>query len=183
MRKRLAVYICFSLAPCLFAQTSLSAESGPVEPPADIATTEAVPADKAFPTPVGDPNRLPLSASDPATCLGANLTEIFRDLGAPLSTAVARGPEAWQDDVVFMYPGFEIYIHEDRVWQVKADALFGLRVGDIADTALERLGVPLERRESAYLFQILGTAYPRRLSVGIGLNGLIQYLYFYRADF
>lgn len=120
---------------------------------------------------------------DPSTLLGATLPQVIDTFGPPRTVHAVRGPEAWQDDVVFVYDNLEFYWFKDRVWQVRALAAFGLNAGDSRETAISLLGEPLHRLENAFVYQLPAHAWPLRLRVGFDADGRVTQLYVYRADF
>jgi hypothetical protein len=121
--------------------------------------------------------------ADPSSLVGATLDAIVSRFGAPRSVRSLRGPEAWQDDVVFVYEGWDLYWFRDRVWQVGIDHAYGLKAGDERDAVLATLGEPLHRREEALIYQLPSRAWPVRLRVGLDENYRIATMYVYRADF
>lgn len=124
-----------------------------------------------------------LSGTDPSALLGATLESILSAFGPPQSMHSARGPEAWQDDVVFVYDTVELYWFQNRVWQVRTGAAYGLRAGDSKETALAALGEPLQRYESDFVYQRPSRAWPLRLRLRFGESGGVTDFYLYRADF
>ncbi len=125
----------------------------------------------------------PLLRSDPSVLLGATLDYVVGAFGAPSSVRSSRGPEAWQDDVVFIYDTAELYWFQDRVWQVRTNAAYGLRAGDSREAVVAALGEPLRRYESDFVYQRPSRAWPLRLRVRFGENGSATDFYVYRADF
>jgi hypothetical protein len=124
-----------------------------------------------------------LRFSDPSSLLGATLPQVIETFGSPRTVHSVRGPEAWQDDVVFVYDGLDFYWFRDRVWQVRAGSAFGLNSGDSRETALSLLGEPLHRMEDAFVYQLPSRAWPLRLRVGFDAEGRVTKLFVYRADF
>jgi len=121
--------------------------------------------------------------AEPASWVGLTLFQALETFGAPDSVFAVRGPEEWQDDVVFRYKGMELYLYRDRVWQVRSDMAQGLRSGDSRDNVLAILGEPLLRLESSFVYQLGGRSWPLRLRVRFDETGMIADLYVYRADF
>ncbi|MFA6506254.1 MAG: hypothetical protein WCT14_09160 [Treponemataceae bacterium] len=124
-----------------------------------------------------------LSRSDPSVWLGATLDQILRSFGAPQSVHTVRGPEPWQDDVVFVYDTVELYWFTDRVWQVRCNAAYGLRAGDSKESVVSALGEPLQRFESDFVYQRPSRAWPLRLRLKFGETNGVTDFYIYRADF
>ncbi len=120
---------------------------------------------------------------DPSSFLGATLSQVLETFGAPKTVHSVRGPEAWQDDVVFVYEDLDVYWFRDRVWQVRADSAYGLKAGDTRELAISLLGEPLHRLEDAFVYQLPSRAWPIRLRVGFDAEGRLTKLFVYRADF
>ena len=89
---------------------------------------------------------------DPAACVGLPLAQVLETFGAPDSVFAVRGPDEWQDDVVFRYKGLELYLFRDHVWQARSDTAQGLRSGDSREAVIALLGEPLLRLESSFPF-------------------------------
>lgn len=124
-----------------------------------------------------------LSRSDPSVWLGATLPQILGSFGAPQAVYSVRGPEPWQDDVVFVYDAVELYWFKDRVWQVRCNAAYGVRFGDSKENVVAALGEPLQRLESDFVYQRPSRAWPLRLRLKFGESGGVTDFYVYRADF
>ena len=84
---------------------------------------------------------------------------------------------------MFVYDTVELYWFKDKVWQVRSNAAYGLRVGDSRETALAALGEPLQRFDSDFVFQRPSRAWPLRLRLKFGESGGVTDFYVYRADF
>lgn len=146
-------------------------------------------------SPAASPASAPAAASaapeaaplDPAGFLGASLAQAAAAFGPPDSVFAVRGPEEWQDDVVFRYDGLDLYWFRDRVWQVRVQSAYGVSVGDAADAAADaaaaKLGPPLARRDDALVYQLGGKAWPQRARFGLDGDGRVESIYVYRADF
>jgi hypothetical protein len=120
---------------------------------------------------------------DPSLLIGATIEQIFQKFGPPQSVYSVRGQEAWQDDVVFVYHGFDIYWFKNRVWQIACTQGYGISIGESIDKVLAILGQPLNRQENALIYQLPTKAWPVRLRIGVTEQGTVQSLYVYRADF
>jgi hypothetical protein len=120
---------------------------------------------------------------EPAAMVGLTLSQVMERFGAPDSVFAVRGPEAWQDDVVFRYEGFELYLFRDRVWQARSETAQGLRSGDSRENVIALLGEPLLRLDSSFVYQLGGKTWPLRLRVRFDPGGSVADLYLYRADF
>ena len=124
-----------------------------------------------------------IEGAEPAACVGLTLSQVLETFGAPDSVFAVRGPEEWQDDVVFRYKGLELYLFRDRVWQARSDTAQGLRFGESREKVLALLGEPLLRLDSSFVYQLGGRTWPLRLRVRFDQSGSIADLYLYRADF
>jgi len=108
---------------------------------------------------------------DPSSLLGLGLSEVVGSRGLPARLAVARGPEPWQDDVVFEYSdGFSFYWSGDRVWQVRFGpaykaSVFGVFIGDETDKMLSLLGQPWKTLSGALVWRLPWKGYPVELRV------------------
>jgi hypothetical protein len=167
----------------LFALAASAGLAAAAEP---ALATQTAPAALAAPATQTAPATLAAAAAapaDPAALVGATLGQAFAWFGPPDAVYAVRGPEAWQDDVVFVYPDRELYWFRDRVWQVRVDYAYGLRSGDAAGDAEVRLGEPLHRLPEALVYQLTGAAWPIRLRVGFDAAGRVDEIFVYRADF
>ncbi len=120
---------------------------------------------------------------DPTVWLGSLLPKVLETLGPPEAVRSVRGPESWQDDVVFQYKGLELYWFKDRVWQVRAESAYGFRVGDASEVVFASLGEPLHRLDSGFVYQSVGRSWPTRIRVSFAADGRVSDIYVYRADF
>ena len=157
----------FVAVPASFAAAQVPAGAtpsaeGPASAPAETAAARAV---------------------DPSAYVGATLSQVLETFGSPRTVHSVRGPEAWQDDVVFAYDGLDVYWFRDRVWQIRADSAFGLKAGDTRELAISLLGEPLHRLEDAFVYQLPSRAWPLRLRIGFDVEGRTTKLFVYRADF
>ena len=123
------------------------------------------------------------SSPDPVANLGLRLEEAYGLYGMPRSVRALRGPEAWQDDVIFSYEGFELYWYKDRVWQVATEEAFGIKSGDAQSAVLAVLGEPLNIIDGAYIYQLPGRPWPVRIRIGFDEKGLVKVIYIFRADY
>ncbi len=154
------------------AATAIASPSGPVAPPLAQALSSPP----------------PLLPDDPAPLLGLGLSEAFSRLGPPASVSAFRGAEAWQDDVVFVFPpGYSLFWFGDRLWQIRfgptyAGSLYGLFLGDSIDKVYSLLGAPFYEVEGSLVYRLPYRGYPVRLRLTIE-GGRIVDAYLYRADF
>jgi hypothetical protein len=131
----------------------------------------------------------PLLPYSPLVILGMGPGEAIEQLGPPVRVFPVRGPEAWQDDVVFDYgDGFSVYLFMDRVWQVRLARPYpipvaGFILGQALSQAIDTFGQPTHTEPSVAEWLLPGQAWPIRLRAFIEADGTIQELYVYRADF
>ena len=124
---------------------------------------------------------------DPSSLIGLTLHELFGRFGPPKSVYPARGGEAWQDDVVFVYDQGDFYILKDRVWQVSFKAVMGIKAGDNAASVALVLGSrgsvrPAEGRENSVFYFLDGKSWPMILRCDFDRNGKVTVIYIYRSD-
>ncbi|TCW62129.1 hypothetical protein C5O22_02535 [Treponema sp. J25] len=127
-----------------------------------------------------DSQTMPLNLED---LVGIDLKEAFNRFGVPLSVYPVRGPESWQDDVVFSYGGFDLYWYKDRVWQVGTSRAYGIQKGDTKERVLALLGEPIIIMDNALVYALTPKAWPLRLRVGFSAQNQVESIYIYRPDF
>jgi hypothetical protein len=164
IRRTLSAFVCLLLLPlCLAAQT----------PPGNSLDQ-------------GPEN------SSPESLIGATLAELLAREGTPRSVYAVRGLEAWQDDVVFVYPSLDVYLFKDRVWQVSPREAYRVKTGDTRASAEAALGpgftqIPGAREgEYALIYAFADRPWPLALRVNFrkGLEGdTVSAIYIYRSDF
>ena len=126
-------------------------------------------------------------ALDLPELVGLSLAEALGRLGAPAEVSALRGEEAWQDDVVFFYPQhLYLFWFQNRVWQVRLDALYqgrfrGLAMGASRTEVLEALGAPMKELPDSLVYQLEERGYPVRLRLYFEEERLVD-LYCYRGD-
>jgi hypothetical protein len=131
----------------------------------------------------------PVLPWSPAVLLGMSPGEAIERLGAPARVYAVRGPEAWQDDVVFDYiDGISLFLFADRVWQVRIAGsyplpVFGFILGGTIDALSKALALPAVIIDGDPEWMLAGEAWPVRLRAIPGEDGSIRELYVYRADF
>lgn len=131
----------------------------------------------------------PVMPWSPSVMLGLSPGEAIERLGAPARVYAVRGPEAWQDDVVFEYEdGLSLFLFSDRVWQVRITEpyplpVLGFVLGETQDAMAEALGLPSLVVDGDPEWMLAGEAWPVRLRAIPGEDGSIRELYVYRADF
>jgi hypothetical protein len=144
--------------------------------------------------PGNSPGRRP-EISDPESLIGATLEELLSRAGTPQSVYAVRGLEAWQDDVVFVYPSLDVYLFKDRVWQVSPQEAYRVKTGDTRAAAEAALGQDFTQipgpgeGEYALVYVFQDRPWPLALRVNFrkGIDGLradtVSALYIYRSDF
>ncbi len=171
-------------AGCFLLSAAAIPQSGDApSPAAPAAPAPAKPSSAPVPSPAPAAVSADLLRGDPATLIGATVGQAVSALGAPRTVRAARGPEPWQDDVVFAYEGADLYFFKDRVWQVRASAAYGIRVGSARDEVTAALGEPLQRYESDFVYQRPSRAWPLRMRLRFGADGAVSDVFLYRADF
>jgi hypothetical protein len=127
---------------------------------------------------------LPLAAQeDPAQIVGLTLAAVHERYGIPESVYAVRGAEEWQDDVVFVYRDWDLYIYRDRVWQVGVRSALGVSLGDSAGMAFLMLGEELQSFDGYLLHELPSRAWPLHLRLDLDRAGKVSAIYIYRPDF
>jgi hypothetical protein len=124
-------------------------------------------------------------AEDPSAFIGLTLEALLNRFGTPQSVYAVRGPEDWQDDVVFVYPDGDFYVFRDRVWQIGLKSAYGIRVGDPRAAVELVLGNQAEVFDDHFLLSLPGKAWPLMFRVNLsgGARGSVSALFVYRPDF
>lgn len=128
-----------------------------------------------------DTDRLP--NIEAASCIGATLPQLFEALGVPDSVHSVRGPEAWQDDVVFVYDDFDVYLFKDAVWQLAVKEAYGIKTGDTRSSVQDKLGEALYQFDNALVYHLPAESWPMRLRVRFDEQDSVDLLFIYRSDF
>jgi hypothetical protein len=127
---------------------------------------------------------VPLAAQeDPAQLVGLTLAAVYERCGVPESVYAVRGAEEWQDDVVFVYKDWDLYIYKDRVWQVGLKSVMGISLGDSSGMAFLMLGEQVQSLDGYLLYSLPPRAWPLQLRFDLDGEGKITAIYVYRADF
>jgi hypothetical protein len=121
--------------------------------------------------------------TDPASYVGYTLEKLFAELGMPTSVHAVRGNEAWQDDVVFIYPSIEMYIFKDRVWQVCPISVYNMKIDDNIDHVKTIMGEPLLAAEHYVLYSLQSQAWPMMMRINLNQDGKAASFFIYRSDF
>ncbi len=129
-----------------------------------------------------------LLPADPSELLGMTPASIIEEFGAPIRVFALRGEEPWQDDVVFDYGTFSVFLCMDRVWQLRLPPdypkpVWGFQPGSGEERISASLGLPAQRDASFAEWSLHGRGWPVRLRVIFGPDGKAEELYVYRSDF
>jgi len=120
--------------------------------------------------------------NDPGQYVGLTLTDLFQRFGAPRSVYASRGPEEWQDDVVFVYDQGDFYIYKDRVWQAGLKEAMGIRTGDTRAVVSLVLGTRAENRENSIFCSLDTGAWPMMLRFDFDKDDKVLAIFIYRTD-
>jgi hypothetical protein len=131
------------------------------------------------------PGRTLFPTGDPFALVGMRLEDLIGRFGPPQAVYALRGPEEWQDDVVFVYSEGDFYVAKDRVWQVGLKSVYSLKLGDPRAAALLVLGEEAQDRGDYALRPFTGGsgAWPLTLRVNFNGAGLVSAIFIYRPDF
>jgi len=122
------------------------------------------------------------NTTDAVSFVGLTVSELLQTFGVPLSVHASRGVEVWQDDVVFVYPEGDFYLHRDRVWQVGVKAIRGINSGDSRDKVLHTLGESARLLSGSVFFQIDHAPWPLVLRYDFDTNSRVRGIFVYRSD-
>jgi len=125
--------------------------------------------------------------SEPVSYIGLTLTELITNFGIPDSVYSSRGPEVWQDDVVFKYGATDFYIVKDRVWQIAVREAFLIRAGDPFTAVFLSFGEPVASGPDYAVFtlerrNLPGQLWPLAIRFNFDAAGRIAMIYIYRSD-
>ena len=125
--------------------------------------------------------------AEPASFIGLTLPELLSRMGPPKSVYPVRGPEEWQDDVVFVYDQADIYIHKDRVWQAGFKSAMGIKTGDNVAAVSLILGSAAsvrmaESRQNSVFYFLDGKSWPMMLRCDFDKEGRVMMIFVYRSD-
>lgn len=159
--------------------------------PINAAASQA-PSQAAVATPVlpdaPSPEILLKLEEAPTKFIGMTIRELLLAFGVPSSVVAVRGSEAWQDDIVFKYPGgLSFYIYVNRVWQVSVGgeytkSFMGFALGSPLEVAVSMFGLP-KAQDTQYSEWILPFEnWPLRLRAILDANGKVTALFLYRSD-
>ena len=119
---------------------------------------------------------------NPASYIGLTLSELISRFGVPRSVYPSRGPEEWQDDVVFVYEGGDFYILGDRVWQVGLKAAGGIKPGDTRTLVSLLLGSNFLSRNDSIFYSLDSGSWPMMLRFDFDKDGKVRAIFIYRTD-
>jgi hypothetical protein len=120
--------------------------------------------------------------NDPASLVGASLRDLIAMFGAPQSVYVTRGPNVWQDDVVFAYGDWEFYIYRDRVWQISLKAAYGIKIGERREVIPLILGNNVQIYDGFTLYTYSNRSWPITIRFNTDQYGLVTAIFIYRTD-
>ena len=123
------------------------------------------------------------SQEDPAQVVGLTLAAVYERYGVPESVYAVRGAEEWQDDVVFVYKDWDLYIYQDRVWQVGLKSALGISLGDSAGIAFLALGEGVQSFDGYLIHSLPPRSWPLQLRLDLDGTGKVTAIYIYRSDF
>jgi len=126
-------------------------------------------------------------ADDPVNLIGLTLNELINSKGVPESVHSVRGPEEWQDDVVFVYNWGDVFIIKDRVWQAGFKSAMGIKTGDSAASVSLILGFNAtarlaENRQNSVFYFLDGKSWPLLLRCDFDKDGRVTAIFIYRSD-
>jgi hypothetical protein len=155
MHKQLPFLCCFLLAVMLPAQTN------PGAPGSGVSGT----------------------LQDPVQLIGLSLEALISRCGPPQSVYAVRGIEEWQDDVVFVYNDWDLYIYRDRVWQLGLKSVYGISLGAPQGVAPLVLGEAVRSFEGYLLYTLPSRSWPLQMRMNLDDRGRVSAIYIYRSDF
>jgi hypothetical protein len=120
---------------------------------------------------------------DPAEIVGLTLMSVYARYGIPESVYAVRGAEEWQDDVVFVYQDWDLYVFRDRVWQVGLKSALGINLGDSAGMVFLMLGEGVQVFDGYLLYSLPPRSWPLQLRLDLDEAGKVTAIYVYRSDF
>jgi hypothetical protein len=121
---------------------------------------------------------------DPITVVGMTLAMVYARYGIPESVYAVRGTEEWQDDVVFVYAnGWDLYIYQDRVWQVGLKSAYGISLGDPGGVVSLVLGDGVEVYTGYMLYPLPSRSWPLQLRIDLDAAGKVTAIFVFRSDF
>ena len=132
---------------------------------------------------------------DPISVIGYSLGDLIARYGIPKSVYPVRGRQEWQDDVVFVYDSFDLYIYKDRVWQAGVREIRGIKTGDLKSIVTLVFGTPggeprpgsaapsgMELTGNSIIYSINGKAWPVSVRFDFDDAGRVRAIFVYRTD-
>ncbi|GHV74449.1 hypothetical protein AGMMS49940_17510 [Spirochaetia bacterium] len=120
---------------------------------------------------------------DPVDAIGLTLAMVYSQYGVPGSVYAVRGAEEWQDDVVFVYDEWDLYVYKDRVWQVGVKSAQGIRLGDPSGVISLLLGEGVIAYNGYMLYTLPSRAWPLQMRFDLDTAGKVTAIFIYRSDF
>ncbi|WP_010261393.1 hypothetical protein [Treponema primitia] len=120
---------------------------------------------------------------DPNAAIGLTLAMVYARFGIPESVYAVRGAEEWQDDVVFVYNDWDLYIYRDRVWQLGLKSAYGINLGDPAGVVSLALGEGVQTYNGYLLYALPSRSWPLQLRINLDAAGKVAAIFIYRSDF
>ncbi|MFP3041657.1 hypothetical protein LQZ19_07510 [Treponema primitia] len=120
---------------------------------------------------------------DPNTAIGLTLAMVYARFGIPESVYAVRGAEEWQDDVVFVYNDWDLYIYRDRVWQLGLKSAYGINLGDPGGVVSLTLGEGVQAYTGYLLYPLPSRSWPLQLRINLDAAGKVAAIFIYRSDF
>jgi hypothetical protein len=111
------------------------------------------------------------------------LAMVYARYGIPESVYAVRGAEEWQDDVVFVYNDWDLYIYQDRVWQVGLKSVYGISLGDPGGIVSLILGEGVEVYNGYMLYPLPSRSWPLQLRIDLDAAGKVAAIFVFRSDF
>jgi hypothetical protein len=119
---------------------------------------------------------------DPILTIGLSLGAVYSRFGVPESVYAVRGAEEWQDDVVFVYNDWDLYVFRDRVWQIGLKSAYGINLDDPQGVVPLALGEGVQVFEGYMLYSLPTRSWPLLLRVNLEA-GKVAAIFIYRSDF
>jgi hypothetical protein len=121
--------------------------------------------------------------NDPSSLIGLTLSELLSLFGVPVAVYPERGPENWQDDVIFAYNnGFSFYVYKDRVWQISLQSAYGVKIGDSRSSSAAILRWPVQNYDTCVLYSLPSHGWPLVLRLDF-TDSQVSVIRVYRPDF
>jgi hypothetical protein len=120
---------------------------------------------------------------DPVDVIGLNLNMVYTRYGIPDSVYAVRGAEEWQDDVVFVYADWDLYVYKDRVWQVGLKSSHGIHQGDSGGVVSLVLGEGVKTYGGYMLYTLPSRSWPLQMRFDLDTAGKVAAIFIYRSDY